>query len=64
MKGDKEHDCAMDILKTAKTPWQKNVGETLVNLEIEVKWVKKEMVAVSGLMVAILIVLVKSVLGN
>ena len=43
----KEKDCAIKIMKTAKTKWQKNVAEVLIEVEnnIEViktdyKWVK------------------------
>lgn len=47
VKEKKDKDCAISIMKTAKTKWQKNVGEVLIEVEsnIEVlkndyKWIK------------------------
>lgn len=64
MGKDKEHDCAVDILKTARGAWQKNVGESLVNLEAEIKWMKKEVAAAMGLVLLILAVVVKLAIGG
>jgi len=42
-----QEDCAVAILKTAETPWQKSVGEVLLSLEkkdselvSDLKWLK------------------------
>lgn len=46
-KKKKDKDCAISVMKNAKTKWQKNVGEVLIEVEnnIEIlktdyKWIK------------------------
>jgi len=62
MKKDKEKDCTMALIKTAKTKWQKEVAGQLVKIENDISWLKWMNRGIFMLMIATMVSVIVGVL--